>query len=730
MSLILSFTVAAMVCCGVFLLPGLALLRRAGGAGGLRSAVDGFWLGWAFVSLVALTLAPWFELTQSYVVGLRIALLVCAIGSIALIRRAAAPDRSAAARFRSGLAGLTALLLVLVAVHVATHSIGYDESAHFDYLDMVQSNAPFEKHHTIGGAVKIARYPLFGIAVVGMGSWYPAGLFCTYYAMGFLILLGLVLKMFQWSAGSRLDWAGQSALISLILLFLAFGGHDSYLNFGLYPLQQAKLIYLVGLGYCLKGIGPETGTAGFWLGFVLLVLSVFYHPNLALLAAPTLMLLVPLAVWHRRKTKGFLRTLFICLAGLPLILAPAAIGIRSGICDFGPASAAGSGPPQQLHDQQPTPPAPDEQTVTIPPENGGNQTSAPAGKVDIEAAGTHVEKNGISHLTWIQRSKFRLMRVFNPEPLLFLLFIVAAPRLVAIRWVAVPVLATTAILIATLTTANVCRQALSATTYSGVFWMVRDIGGAASSLIPGRTYWSDPYTALYLRILHRLDARPLPLKEEIVAFTPLFRRGAEYWAAEMVGAREADQLVVNVRFWGDGVAKRFDKGAAGLAAVQQAISRFGFDGSPYYLKKAILGWVAYYRSRLSFPVAVVAFGPKPAAAQSMASESSLVAGSTQKIYRDAALMRVDDIQAGEVLRFNFQYDGDGMVIRGHSSLDLLRDFKPLVTYDSRYKNDAIVIQAIVPQDTFYLMFRVIGSGNFGGLGTMNAIELDRRLTGG
>ena len=199
---------------------------------------------------------------------------------------------------------LSSITILGAFLFVVTHNIGFDDIAHLQYLADIKDETIFPVFIEVRESWSVARYPLFGLLVKGITLDFAGGGFFGYYFFGLFVLVFFLAKVYDVVLEAKPNSKAGSAAYLISLCILIIGSFDNYLNFGLYPLQQAKLIFLTGIVYLVAFVRDRDSKVLLFLGGTLIAVSFIYHFNMLLLAPLALALGAALFFMERKDRRG------------------------------------------------------------------------------------------------------------------------------------------------------------------------------------------------------------------------------------------------------------------------------------------------------------------------------------------------------------------------------------------------------------------------------------------
>ena len=221
---------------------------------------------------------------------------------------------------------------------LATHSISYDDTAHLDLISKVVAGEPFQdfrnlvhpKFTSLNEEWLAARYPFFGILVACLSFGTSFSFIFIYYLLEVALLTAVLSKAYEW--GCRRDGSRRTGLmvVSVAAFVLTAAGPDNYFNYGVYPLQQGKLLLVTAVLYMILGWYRNNGFYEYTLGIGLFTAAWLHHLNLLLICGALVPLIVISILLFSSSNRQRLQAGAI-LAAAFLLAAPAVIWPQKGI---------------------------------------------------------------------------------------------------------------------------------------------------------------------------------------------------------------------------------------------------------------------------------------------------------------------------------------------------------------------------------------------------------------
>lgn len=428
---------------------------------------------------------------------------------------------------------------------VGTHNLGFDDTAHIDYLDKVFEDGVFQEFQNHFkdevGNWKLARYPGFGLLVGTVGCLIPGGSFFVYYILGFLILVNFLILLIGLARERSMAWVHVYLLMCISILVLFAGGYDNFFNYGFYPLNQGKLLIMAGV-FCLIFNCPP-GQSILWhrmvLGAGLLGFGAFQHLNLIFLYAASAGG-VAIYLFFRGSKKEFFMTV-AAIAFFPSIIAMTALLPESFVV-WEKKTAVANGTLEKRRND-----------VRIPKEPTVKKQI-----VQMENRHLAVPRNGLIEksmgmLKGLQRERYRnAIRTYLSRSLSFELLLLIAAFALALRFrppKRVALAATIVVALGVILSTGLisARQAIACIYRPGSAWMVWDLAAVPKDGM----LLTDRYTELYGRAIYGLDVNNLPVLEETALIYPFLKtENKKILLSSLLTKYGSSAVLLNGRYWG------------------------------------------------------------------------------------------------------------------------------------------------------------------------------------
>jgi len=710
------------------------------------SLADMFFCGWGLVVCVSVVLLFFTKDTHQLVFSLRCVIGIFSIGSLGyyFFREVHSVEKLfeyiwKAPKFYS--ASIAFLVLALAGVMVVTHPYGYDDYSHLSLLVKSLSSDIFQdyrnfvdlKHGWFDEIWLIARYPFWSLLICYLGEGITGGILGVYYWLGIIVLTTSLVKIFEIShlrSGSQLTAITITSLSAMILAVL---GPDSYFNFGIYPLQQGKLLFLVGVLYIFNNSASSENKSYIFLGAILLTISWLHHLNLALLyafIAPLALLLVCIKTGNWKNRFQYLCAFCV----LPMVV----------------FSLIASG-------------------------NGFVRIETKVQKVEVKSAPRQSEAQGFNRhkgtiqniksvtqkdnpstvlhrlLTmpyhWFKIGKYvsvYLLRVFSPELLLIAVLVFIAPLFSILQRLRVLVCIGALIIVFGSSIIILPRQAVASFYKPGVLWMCLDLRDFKSLIGDGEKIATEPYTGLYLKLLYDLDVKILPLWSQLQVFYPFFL---------VPSGGSGERIVFNRRYWGNSIGNPVVEGFT--QNITEDIYSWLEEGRISKIDDILNDCYLLFKTQLKGSVTLLNSPNNINVGNVPQEKSTLTNKKSIRIFRDATFIHFTNVAINEkiIMRFNYTGDGVELVAFSHGDYGDLTDFvetlvrvtnendkqpvkikvKQYFEQDShvkfihannmdKYGQVEIVLQSKENLKNLQLVFRVIGYGAYKQIGEMKNVR--------
>jgi hypothetical protein len=433
---------------------------------------------------------------------------------------------------------LPKLLLFLTIVFatglsILSHPLGYDDTAHLEYLLNVHEQSPFPVFRPLIGNWEIARYPLFGLLISGLGSITVGGEIYLYYLISISVFACLILKIFEVfksSGGTTRQSLGMSLAVFSIL-GVGFLDYDSFLTFANYPFQSSRLIIMLGGLYLFFDWFRNGRRLAIAVGIGLLWVGSIWHPNSAPIALLYFLALTVLVITKSPYRKKFSLAIsaIATLAFLTFIVFSSEPIIRDN--------------PDSTH------------RVVI------DSIEKPRASISVDTQPTESLDSGFSFRELItnafnQRFESRSWPLTTYLKRIGLLsFVVPLWIFIAIKykWLVKGGLFITISLIAVASQLllTVPKQAIGSIIKSGTVPMLLDLHPFLLSKEPKSTVVTDSYSALYLKLLGFENILDIEYGTQFGLFSPISSPKTRKNIISLFQDPEDINFIVNTRLWRD-----------------------------------------------------------------------------------------------------------------------------------------------------------------------------------
>jgi len=632
------------------LLPGWLIARLVGRKASLS---DGFATGILAVIFATLAAALLFANIEAISIAARGLLLTVSVLAVwRLLRTGGRVSQEAQAFVRAikEFPWLLSLVIVVVtALFVLSHNLGFDDIAHLDYLSKIKGEVLFPVFIEVREGWFVGRYPLFGLTIRVLSEGIPGGGFYTYYFIGIATLIFLLAKVYDVVRARSESIRTASGFYLLAATILIVASFDNYLNFGLYPLQQAKLLFLFGSVFLIVFLFDRQHIFSLLLSGGLLASSLAYHFNL-LLFAPVVIIAGMCVLIIERKRAHSLKALALILV-IPLMISSLALRAESGFVRF----------------EEPVREAVEQIDIVKAPEPS-----------TLELIWTRLK----SIAKWVSDGHYRdfyIARVYSLEMLLIPVLVLGGSYLRIIPALYPIGLVLFLIAFGVHAGARLPAQWASAILQGGP-WLITtdflrsgiDVNGSKSSI-----FYTDVYTALVLNRLGVSNVVGVDSKIANQIFSPLILDPSPDIKKSLEsGARGRDiRFLVNSRYWGMGVLRKYGVlGELPLLEVDDDINGVFSDAQSRKLDRIFASLLPIAKSQIAMPMVDLT-------RESVEDIGTLSPGvdpnnqSRVAVYRDSALLKLPALGPGDVAVLKVDGVGDffEVIIRGQGE----RYFKAL-----------------------------------------------------
>ena len=593
--------------------------------------------------------------------------------------------------------GLTSTLFF--AGHVAFHNLGYDDIAHLQYLTSVSEGERFPLYRSIVGGWYGARYPYFGIVIGTLGSGMRAGTFLSYYVIGVMVLTFFLVKVYEEIYHFQGNYKTAVAGAALGAMILHIGGIDSYFNFGLYPLQQSKLIVLTGLLYLLVRPNTRISFTNFTIGTMLVTLGVSYHLNLLLLVPPYLLILVLILFLRVSNWRTRARWLVMSLIFPFLVIVGGIVGSNQIIKYQEPFAGA----------------------------------TAPATETSSRVNSPDVEKDQSARIgDWItkgRQAKLYMNRAYGVEILLLsgLFLVSTAIKLSSISWLLV-LLSLGALGFGAITSAQrLPSQALSAMVRSGPIVFVADLlrSGIDIESLHKKGVITDPYSSAILRSLGVRSVAEVQLPAIQYFFSPLFTLEGVGYGILREGFDHDKIILLNTRLWGPMAFERLEDATRDTrGSIDESIDHF-WNEYKYSTLAVIKNQFFRFFSGIVGPTLMSYYPAKEKWTGSISELPDHNGFDDVIIYRDSALVFPGTIEKDKIKVVEVYGSGDSIVIDREvlppeDETIVMKFHMPQKVYPWVPKGIAIM-SSLEPRIPYLLL--TLNTGHLGNLGNIDRVSI-------
>ena len=683
---------------------------------------EAFFLGWVFLVIVCSFVIPFTSSTHalSNIIALinGCFLFCCLIywikqAELASIVQALLNSIKAISLIHIGVFFVTLFLFISF---VGTHNLGFDDTSNLNYLLGSAKGTPYHTFIQLNRfyQIELANYPFFGTILGVVSNNFGSNVVFVYYLTGLCILVSFVLLCLN-----RL-WSSKSAIrnisgILMVLMVLIFFSWDNYFNFCVYPLQEAKLLFITGLIYIFGQLsGKIRDKTDLFFGVSLCSAGTLHHLNLLVCYIP---LIAVLSIYIVLKYN---------LKELRILLIPILLFCFGALPDKGFVNVYSD---ETIVKE-------DQEAIVVQPQKQQNLAKNTVQDIAIDKGSpTSSLKDDLRvFVKYFHKLRLRIMRVLTPDLLLIPAIILAAPYLfkIATANYLIFIISFGGLLFSYFST--VPRQALISFYYSSPFLMVYDIYKSKNVFNSRNRYYSDPFTALFLKLTLNIDSKSLDPVSEVLFFSPLFKNGAEKFAvAKMHDVSYSDKVVHNVRYWGLPSLQRSEEDSVMLRTSGNArlelrgnrkdmlqIRRFFYEIFPFLSEKIRGGLIVK-----SLPDSNLDVDYTDISAYINDELNS------SRIYNDSVIIKISDLPANQGQDFSITFHGDWLryyplpSTTDISEPELMKGNHPSRKWDSKLLGRSTYrVSDENPIEEAFLLFRVSGHGFIGGLGLIKGVALD------
>ena len=603
---------------------------------------------------------------------------------------------------------LSTITICGACLFVVTHNIGFDDIAHLKYLADIKDETIFPVFIEVREGWSVARYPMFGLLVKGLTLDLAGGGFFGYYFFGLSVLVFFLAKVYEVVLEAKASSKAGSAAYLISFGILIIGSFDNYLNFGLYPLQQAKLIFLTGIVYLVAFTRDRDSKVLLFLGGALIAASLVYHFNMLLLA-PLAFVLGAGFLFLERKDRGGLLTLAMVMV-IPALTAAMALRSEGGF----------------VRHYEPVTEVVVEVDSVKPPESAL-----------FERVWTKV----VSLALWLKDGHYKdfyIARVYSSEMALAPLAVIGT-----IAFGSVSILYPVSILFFAFvftfqTITRLPAQASSALLQSGPWVIAADFWRSDISLKKEqKKYLTDAYTALVLNGLGYSCVNGLDSKQANQIFSPLIGE-PDLTARKSTLNAGGFALLVNSRYWGHGALEKFGiKDRISVPEVDTSLRRLINNGQKRGLKSMAASLTPTVRAILDSPL--VEISKKQANAYWNKSFRRKIKKTPDvSYYRDSVVITIPSLLPEKIYLLDVRGVGNFFEVMIKKERDRIFRNLPIVERQSRYhedlRDDQILVRINHEAKKIYLIpnthlsniqfFVTLDTGHLSGLGEIKEVRIE------
>ena len=702
---------------GQLLVPGWLVARQFRNSATL---VDAFVFGVLTAVFSSILFALFFDTIESIAVAYRATLVALIFFLLVNLKRRGVSWASERWVTSIGLSKfpifLTIMTVLSTFIFVATHNLGFDDIAHLYYLEQISKENIFPVFIEVRESWSLARYPMFGLFTKVITLGLAGGDFFGYYFIGALVLVFLLAKVYE----IVLEWTKKkkTAVIAYLgaLTILMIGGLDNYLNYGFYPFQQAKLIFLMGMLYLIEFVRDREVKTLMFLGGTLLISSLIFHFNMLLLA-PVVVALGAIFLFLQRKSARGLLTLALMML-LPILVV--LITLRPD-----------SSPVRYIE--------------VIEEAKTGVPTVKPPEPNFLEAIWKKV--TGLSK--WVTDGRYKdfyITRAYSAELLLLPLFILTICVVGSISFLYSLAIGIFAATLGFQFVLKIPVQAASSILQSGPWLIALDFWRSDIELDHEKQafVFSDPYTAFVLNAMGHPNVLALHTRDATQIFSPLISTPAELILKKFDVSEVANDssFLFNVRYWGFGSREKFGLGKRiELPEIDYTLDRFFNESQKRSLKPTILSLASLASRVIDQPLELIS-RVQASHAWSGPVDFSLKEDQQISYYRDSAVVSLRNLAPGQGQLLEIVGVGDFLEVMikktGRKQFEILPKIEKKDNSElSENGDEEIHIKIdhaskkifLLPKKKFseIKILLTLEVGQFSGLGEINGVKVSKHL---
>lgn len=665
----------------------LLLCRRS-----LWTFTDAFFLGLLWNALISLFVVPFLSDTFTISLVIKAVSVLLLLGfSLSFLLNKSRYRGCFTGVFRRSLSKNHILLAMGVALivmsFVVTHTLGFDDIAHLKYLNEAKTGESYPVFRLLVGEWEAARYPLFGLLIGELGQYITGSALFLYYTLGVTIFIAFILKVYEFLLAGNLKKLVAFSTVLLVASVLMIGGADNYFNYGLYPLQQSKLLFIVGLLYILLGWGIQRSKDYFFIGAGLLIFAVLYHLNLLLLYA-VLAPLIILYIYIRRSSRKQWLVFSLSFILLPLLAVPAALSPENGFLRY-------EEPPAKVS-------------------TGG----APTVKKEKPSQFALLMIKAKKMLSWVKNGRYKskyFKRIFSLDILLIPLILLLVLQISFLTKFSFLAIFIALIIFAQQMITVIPKQFMASMFHSGTFWMISDLSRSRISFSghSARTL-TDPYTTIFLKVFGVKNIQEMTDQQHVLSFSPQFSEFGKKYVASQLQLSKDDRFLFNGRYWGMRAVdqwKGVEKGS--LRHFSSNLDDFYEKGNVQRLRSMARRGFDYAKMQINMPVLTSKPDLEEVQYQNLLDS---LPKEPVNIYRHAALINLSNLVIGDEVRLEFEGKGDpdyvGFFAKGKGGKSLnITGKKRVFTFEvtDNFSHVALLFE--------------MDLGHLGGLGTMESVSI-------
>ncbi len=680
--------------------PGVALCllvsKRA-----IWTLVDAFFLGLLWNAFISLLVVPFFYNTAdvSFTVRIVSVLLVTFTMSLFIFGRKQGYKSVLHSVLENSVSKyhfwLSTGAIGIAGLFVFTHNLGFDDVAHLKYLNEAVAGDPYPVFRLLVGDWEAARYPLFGLILGQLGQGFSASSLFLYYLIGFSVLTAFILKIYEILLAGRLTGKQAFAFTLLVAAMLMVFSFDNYFNFGIYPLQQAKLLFILGVVYLFIGWGKLCNKLYFFIGTGLIGYAIVYHLNLLLLYISVIPLILLFIYFRTSNKKNWL--IYSIMFFIPLFIStPSLLSSDHGFLKH-------------------------KIEVEAPPSISTGPKVIVKKPSQFEALLLKAKKL----LLWVKEGRYRskyIARVFSLEIFMIPLLLILVLQVGFFSQFGLIVVVVSSLVIAQQLFSTIPKQFVASAFKSGTSWMLYDIARSGVSLKQSSSrVLTDPYTAFYLKLFGKKNIEVLDSMAEILSFSPeISDIGLSYTASRWDQGKN-DQFLLNGRFWGLRAKKQWlSNDTDDVKFLAKDLQRFYGEGNIQRLGAITKNTLEIAKQQINLPFVIRSADiNKGVDLDSYKQELiSSLSDKTTFIYRHFAIVKLQKLLKGDELIFKLEGKGDADYMGHLSEVEKVK----LKTEDLRGNRIKIHVEKDISE--VFLVFKM-DFGHLGELGTMQSISFTK-----